>query len=254
MAEKVFTAPVITRVNQKSYKLTSNRKPRNFTLHDAIDHSRDKYLTFIMEGKDDDVTELFEDLYGNQSGRARSAGPRASGSVLGGPLAVKVGPAVMPDAFVSRRASLTRPPARPMSGPHGFTGDAVTATLRRGHNAAVFDAALRKSHVQKLPPHEQLDATRDARILDRWERQQAQWADFKAATAMKLRRGEDELVMSQSESFRSVREELALIDKATPKDEVTAPADWMSTLRDSGSCSLLRLALNSCSMVCPRHG
>jgi hypothetical protein len=210
-----------------------------------------------MDSTNDDVSELLSDLYGDAGQRARSAGPRASGSALGGPLAVSIGPPSVPDAFVGRRASLARP-ARRLSGPQSFTGDPVAATLRRGHNAAVFDAALRKSHVHKLPPHEQLDATRDARIQERWERQQAQWAEFKAAAASRLRRSEGELVMSQSEGYRAVREELALIDKATPKDEVTSPADWMTTLRDSGEEQAARAVppvfllncLAPCALLC----
>ena len=194
------------------------------------------------------TSELLDDLYGDATQRAKSAGPRVSGASLPGPLAV---PIALPSSVfneVSRRASVVKHHT-PGDGLLAMNVDPVAATLRRGHNASVFNAALRKSHLHKLTPHDQLDATRDERIRDRWERQQAAWASFKSQTSARLQRDEGSSIMSHTENYRAVQEELGLLERAAPKDEVLCAEDWMATLRDSGSFGFVWLSVHALRYV-----
>ena len=185
-----------------------------------------------------DVADLLYDLYGDAGQRAKSAGPRVSASTAVGPLTGLA----QPSPAHAQPTPREQPVKRAARGGDGFRAmdvDPVAATLRRGHNATVFNAALRKSHIHKLTPHDQLDATRDERIQARWEQQQADWADFKSRTSARLQRDEGSSIMSHTENYRAVQEELRLIERAAPRDEVACADDWMATLRDGGACSSL---------------
>lgn len=180
----------------------------------------------------DAVSELLDDLYGDANQRARSS-PRASSASLAGPVVI---PLAKPLAIFeeSQRAPAALKTSASGEGLLAMSADPVAATLRRGYNASLFNAALRKSHLQKLTPHEQLDATRDERIQARWERQQAAWAAFKARTSAQLDRDVSSSILSNAEGYRTVQEELRLIERAAPKDDVLCADNWMATLRDSG--------------------
>lgn len=97
------------------------------------------------------------------------------------------------------------------------------------------EAIVRRKMLQSMPIHERLAHEREQAVLRRWNQINAHWEKFKARTAKKLGKDENQLVMSRAAAYREQVEMYDALQKARPVAEKVGNDVWLVSLRDDGT-------------------
>ncbi|KAF0695419.1 Aste57867_13768 [Aphanomyces stellatus] len=92
-----------------------------------------------------------------------------------------------------------------------------------------------KKMLRAMPIHERISMEREKKVLLIWETRNREWENFRAKMSKKLKKPEEELVMSKASEYRQQMEEYDLINKATPQEEKHGNEYWSVSLRDEGT-------------------
>eukprot|EP00484_Ammonia_sp_Unknown_P028430 CAMPEP_0197032516 /NCGR_PEP_ID=MMETSP1384-20130603/11179_1 /TAXON_ID=29189 /ORGANISM="Ammonia sp." /LENGTH=1196 /DNA_ID=CAMNT_0042462197 /DNA_START=51 /DNA_END=3641 /DNA_ORIENTATION=- len=90
----------------------------------------------------------------------------------------------------------------------------------------------KKEHrkLQQLLKGDRIYATREERVLRRWRKQQKEWQHMKQNIAQKIGKSTDDLVITRTEEWREMVEEIDLMTKSVPLS-VRSFSHWQQTLR-----------------------
>jgi len=84
--------------------------------------------------------------------------------------------------------------------------------------------------LQQLLKGDRIYATREERVLRRWEQQQKEWKSMKRNIAQKVGKTADELVITRAEEWREMVEEIDLMTKSIPLKSMSSN-HWQHSLR-----------------------
>eukprot|EP00929_Paragymnodinium_shiwhaense_P112629 TRINITY_DN80899_c0_g1_i1.p1 TRINITY_DN80899_c0_g1~~TRINITY_DN80899_c0_g1_i1.p1 ORF type:complete len:1469 (+),score=408.18 TRINITY_DN80899_c0_g1_i1:148-4554(+) len=102
-------------------------------------------------------------------------------------------------------------------------------------SASMRQPAIKKVSLQRRTIEEQIQANRNERALDRWEKQQKEWEAFRKVAAAKTGRQKEDLVVTRAEEFRERLEVMELLDRATPDEIKSGGSSWYHSLRGDGT-------------------
>eukprot|EP00474_Spongospora_subterranea_P002960 CRZ03418.1 hypothetical protein [Spongospora subterranea] len=106
------------------------------------------------------------------------------------------------------------------------------AHLKEIEVAKAAEEDLRQQYLSSMLCGEQLLATREGRILERWQKANKQWDKTRKIISRRIDVGVDELAMDKGYEFREKMEAFQLLNTATPLEKkMTSPSCWKMTLR-----------------------
>lgn len=118
----------------------------------------------------------------------------------------------------------------------------LTASALNSQNAMTVKEAEKRIQkgqkqvsLQRRTIEEQIAHGRHDRALEKWERQQQEWENFRHHASKKTGRFKQELVVTRAEEHRERKEVMELLDRATPDEVLSGGYSWYHSLRGEGS-------------------